>query len=205
MGTFSVTIGTRSEIGEVFFWQQANLRYRVFLNRLHWKLPDANPETQLELDQYDHKDTIYILCGNPVIACCRLIPTLNRHMITELWPELLNGRILGQSDVWEVSRFAVDTKSPGASSLATAEMLLAGFLYATERGITRLIVVTSSPFERLLRTLGVCLQRWGRIRDHDGSPIIAGEACLSHEMQTALLSNQVKFQTNFKEIALATA
>lgn len=203
--TIGTRIGTRSEIGEDLYRQQAHLRYQVFHGRLKWELPDANPESQLERDQFDHPDTIYVLSGNPVVACCRLIPTQSRHMISELWPGMLNGRHLGSPDTWEISRFAVNTAIPGITGLASISLLQAVHAYGTERGINSLIVVTSACFERFLRKSGVAIERWGVINDRNGQVIIAGEVPLTPELGVQLSRNGKLFHISFSDTALATA
>lgn len=199
-------IGTREEIGETLYFQQAQLRYHVFHERLDWSLPGVNSDAQTEHDQFDHPDTIYILVGDPVIACCRLIPTFRRHMITELWPQLLAGRRLGRHDAWEISRFAVNAAAPSISRQASALLMHTIVEYAIEHGIGSYVIVTSEHFDRFLRRSGVSVERWGVLDDSDGQPIIAGEFLVTQRLSERLIRNMKQLtHTSFSEIALATA
>lgn len=68
--------------------------------------------------------------------------------------------------IWEISRFAVDTKEhahTAAFSLGkTAGLLLADAVrFAIENDITRFVLVTSVAVERLLAGSGILIHRFG--------------------------------------------
>ena len=92
------------------------MRKRVFKDRMGWDVHVT--EGGLEVDQFDLDDTVYLLSLNEsrqVIGNWRLLPTTGSTMVRDVWPQFLDTLPMPCSpDVWESSRFAVD--SPAANS-----------------------------------------------------------------------------------------
>ena len=84
-------------------------RHRVFRQRLGWEVSSVGG---MEYDFYDEIDPMHVaacLPGGQVIASSRLLPTGGPYMLRDVFPELLRGESAPcASDVWEVSRFAVE-------------------------------------------------------------------------------------------------
>jgi acyl homoserine lactone synthase len=87
------------------------MRKRVFKDRMGWDVQVT--EGGLEVDQFDIEDTVYLLALNDdrqVIGNWRLLPTTGPTMIRDVWPQFLDTMAMPSSpDVWETSRFAVDS------------------------------------------------------------------------------------------------
>lgn len=85
------------------------LRNAVFRERMGWELQTEN---DLEIDQFDRPDTVYILVydDNKLVGSCRLIDCQEPYMISEIWPEYLQTIHIKQHS-WELSRFAVNHRA----------------------------------------------------------------------------------------------
>ena len=84
------------------------LRHEVFHDRLGWEVTTDNG---MEHDEFDHADPVYVLAKgdeDEVLGCWRLLPTIGPNMLRDTFPQLLHGQQAPQqTDVWELSRFAV--------------------------------------------------------------------------------------------------
>lgn len=139
-----------------------HLRYLAFRERLHWDIPTIG---ERERDDYDDLHPVYAIIrdGADVVACCRLLPTTNRYMLRNTFPELLGTQEAPMAhDVWEISRFAVtkEARSGLGFSALPAAMIREIVRYASVNGIREYVFVTTVGFERLLRRMGVHLERF---------------------------------------------
>lgn len=143
------------------------LRDSVFRKRLGW---DVNSVDGYERDHYDNLDPVYMISVKGAMetdGCWRLLPTTRPYMLKDTFPELLRGEPAPQHpQIWELSRFAVlpkcgrDIRQPNLSS-TTLEMIRAAIDFADRHSITTYVTVTSVALERLLRRIGIPLQRFG--------------------------------------------
>ena len=106
-----------------FLFDMHRLRARVFKEKMGWDV-QVTPDN-LEIDQFDLPDTVYLLALNKdsrVIGTWRLLPTTGPTMIRDVWPQYLDSISMPTApDVWEVSRFAIDplTKDPDEAARET--------------------------------------------------------------------------------------
>lgn len=141
-------------------------RYKVFYERLGWQVSVRNGK---EVDEFDDQDSVYVLTtaqSGEVIGGWRLRPTMRPYMLSDVFPELLYGsKAPTDRTVWEISRFAIeagDRKGPSYGFGNAARALLAGTLeFATRVGMTQCVMVVSVALERLLRSFGLRLHRFG--------------------------------------------
>lgn len=144
-------------------------RYRrhVFVEKLGWKLD--TPEG-LERDQFDRRDTVHVIARSAVgiVGCARLLPTTGPYLLSEVFPQLMNGEVPPCSpEVWELSRFAVlDPRGQhrGASQVPSAlaiEILSVAAAYVAAMEGRRMITVSPLAMERLLRKTGFHTHRAG--------------------------------------------
>lgn len=159
----------------------AAYRHRVFVERLGWQLAAHDG---MERDQFDRPDTVYVVARDEVgdvCGCARLLPTTRPYLLSEVFPQLLNGALpTSSADVWELSRFAaVDfnanmTSALGQFSSSVAiRVLEEAIACAAARGTRRLITVSPIGVERLLRRAGFHAHRAGPPMIVDGHPIFA--------------------------------
>lgn len=143
------------------------LRYRVFHERLGW---DVNVKDGQEFDQFDDEDSVYMLTvseSDEVRGGWRLRPTTRDYMLSGIFPGLLNGHVVPRHrNVWEISRFAIDTSVAGSTAAfsmgETARLLLVDSVrFAVQYGVTQFVLVTSVAVERLIAGTGVVIHRFG--------------------------------------------
>lgn len=169
------------------YQQVASYRHKVFVENLGWDLhsPDG-----LEQDQFDRPDTVYVAARDEmgeICGCARLLPSTRPYLLSEVFPQLLNGMAPPSSpDVWELSRFATinfnspdNFNSPNLSPLRqmssdiTLDLLYAVVDCAAKQEAKRLITVTTLGVERLMRNTGLQTHRAGPPMKIDGHLIIA--------------------------------
>lgn len=142
-------------------------RHKIFHQRLGW---DVKVTDGLEIDAYDSINPTYMIARNEereVEGCWRILPTTGNYMLKDTFPQLLRGeRAPVRKDVWELSRFAVESSAPGplvqATFSATSMKMIRVLLEFAERnGVNRYVTVTSVALERLMKHIGIPVQRFG--------------------------------------------
>lgn len=176
-----VLFGDAASLTDRVFQELGKYRRDIFVGKLGWELALTN---DLELDQFDRKDTIYVLArdeNHQVIGCARLLPTTRPYLLGEVFPNLLNGLAPPSStDVWELSRFAAtgDSGQGGCAgsqhpSKLALEILNVAADYARRQGAKRLITVSPIGMERLLQKTGFHTHRAGPPVLVAGHPTVA--------------------------------
>jgi acyl-homoserine lactone synthase len=108
--------------------QAFELRHRVFVDEKGWaalRRPDGR-----ETDQFDDEHAVHMLYieAGAVLGYQRLLPTTRPHLLTEVYPQLCDGRAPSGPDIWEWTRYCVAAGrrergrmlSPVAHALLTA-------------------------------------------------------------------------------------
>jgi N-acyl-L-homoserine lactone synthetase len=164
-----VVSGVGAGLPEGYYGRVAHYRHRVFVERLGWQL---DTQDGAEVDQFDRPDTVYVAIEDEqgdIAGCARLLPTTRPYLLSEVFPQLLNG-LPPPNDptIWELSRFAaMDFNSrsnvPLAqfSSSATAALMRGAMSTAASLGARRLLTVSPVGIERLIRRLGITAHRAG--------------------------------------------
>jgi len=143
------------------------LRHRVFHEKLGWQVSSIDGR---EIDAFDELDPTYMLAADRqghVSGTWRLLPTSGPYMLKDVFPQLLRGENAPQSQaIWEISRFAVSPRhdfSRGQANLNTIslEMIRAAYHFAIDQGISHYVFATSVALERIFRTLGLPIYRFG--------------------------------------------
>lgn len=144
------------------------LRSEVFHDRLGW---DVRVEHGREHDWFDLIGPHYLIAhehGMQALGCCRLLPTLGPNMLRDIFPSLLDGAPAPAApSTWEISRFAISDRCAGEGfgfGDLPAAMLADMFHFAASRGVEEIVGVTSAPIERMLRHLGLHVERLGTPR-----------------------------------------
>ena len=85
------------------------VRKFIFKDRMGWDVDISDDE--LEIDNYDLPETVYILARDDkkrISGVWRMLPSTSPSMIRDLWPEFLTEFPMPQDfSTWEVSRFGV--------------------------------------------------------------------------------------------------
>lgn len=166
MSNIVIAQENNSSISAGFFTDIFKLRHEIFLERLQW---DIETHDGLERDNFDDLDPFHIAVQNAqgsVDGCWRALPTMGSYMLKDIFPELLQGEAAPmESDVWEISRFAVRKGSAschkGYMSGITIQMVRSFYEFARRKNIKYYVTVTSVACERMLRQLGVNCWRMG--------------------------------------------
>ncbi len=173
--------GDAVSLSNQVFNELGQYRRDVFIEKLGWKLDSTDG---MELDQFDREDTVYVVArdkDNGVAGCARLLPTTRPYLLGDIFPNLLNGLPIPESeDVWELSRFAATghPDAPGVigsqhPSKLALDILRVAADYARSQGARRLITVSPIGMERLLKKTGFHTHRAGPPVLVDGHPTVA--------------------------------
>ncbi len=179
---------SRAELTPTVKLALARFRHRVFIDRLNWRLQEA--VIGFEIDQYDHEHTIYVIAldnQDEICGCARLLPTIFPYLLNERFPALLGDMPAPQhASVWELSRLAIH-RTHEASRMWPIKALLGAIVkYAVGHGAQQLIGVTVPSMERLLRRVGIAIQRIGPPIRIDGKQIVACGFNLDRQTHCAL-------------------
>ena len=141
--------------------QMFRLRARVFGERLGW---DVEIRDGRERDRFDDLDPVYFIgldAQDRVISCVRGLQTTGPHMLADVFNDILCGEPpLRSPNIWEATRFCVDTERLGAKggvagiSQATCALTIASIEYLRDAGITDAIAVVDPVFDRVMRRVG---------------------------------------------------
>ena len=162
-----IKIAPRREFKSKDLWEMHALRAKVFKGRLGWEVPVLSG---MEIDGYDALEPLYMMMREPggaLRGCWRLLPTEGPYMLKDSFPELLDGRPApADPQVWELSRFALETEGCGAFGFSgiTMESIAAVIRHGHESGLARYVTVTTTAIERMLRRAGVVTRRLGEPR-----------------------------------------
>lgn len=166
----AITIARAGEhgLGAPLLDSMYRLRSDVFHKRLGW---DVRVEDGREHDWFDLIGPHYVVAHDGdarALGCCRLLPTLGPNMLRDIFPELLDGApVPASASAWEVSRFALcDEGSQGGFGFSgiSSSIIAEVFRFIATQGAERLVGVTSAPFERMMRHMGLQVERLGAAR-----------------------------------------
>ncbi|MGQ7844428.1 acyl-homoserine-lactone synthase [Granulosicoccus sp. 3-233] len=192
-------LGTREHpaLNQSVLTRMHRLRHRVFRERLRWNVGSDNG---VEVDDFDALDPYYMVAleDGEATACWRLLPTTGPYMLRNTFQQLLRGEPLPeQRDIWELSRFAVLSPAQrfkGQIHLndVAFEMFDRLIQFADERRIRQYVTVVSTSVERLMKSNGISLRRFGdgQASDVDGIRSVACWVTLDQRTR-ASVSNAV--------------
>ncbi|BCM17764.1 acyl-homoserine-lactone synthase [Mesorhizobium sp. J8] len=156
------------------------LRYRVFKERLDW---EVDSKDQMEADAFDGYMPVYLLLKGSdwrTCGCVRLLPSTGPTMLRDTFPVLLGADIVPSTpDIWESSRFALDLpssapKAAGGLAQATYELFAGMIEFGLANDLTRIVTVTDTRMERILRLATWPLSRIGQPRPVGNTQAVAG-------------------------------
>ncbi|MEM6656555.1 MAG: acyl-homoserine-lactone synthase [Pseudomonadota bacterium] len=137
------------------------LRARVFGDRLGW---EVNIQNGRERDMFDDLYPAHVVSiddEGEVVGCMRLLQTTGPHMLSDVFHSILDGEPpLRSAQVWEATRFCVDTKRLGRGrgknsvSYVTSEVMIGSFEYAQQAGVLDSIAVIDPVMNRVLQRSG---------------------------------------------------
>jgi acyl homoserine lactone synthase len=150
------------------------------VDELGWDIPNKDG---MEFDQFDRDDTVHVVAhdsAGEVSAYSRLLPTLKPHLLSEVFPQLMDGHCLPRSeDTWELSRFTAQDSRRGPVSRSfvfspmAVELLHYSVSAAAGRGAKNLIFVGSPGMATLMSRAGFDVRRMGSPRIIGGHRLLA--------------------------------
>lgn len=152
------------------------IRYEIYVKQRRWRAV-ARP-INIEIDAFDNEHTLYVLAldtNGKIIGGSRLVPTLEPHLMSEVFPGLARGRPPRAAEIFEWTRFFVvpSLRTQGAPS-PIAGLVLCGLLETAQSlGIRQISVVCETFWPKRLRALGWTLIELGEVLEHPDGDIIA--------------------------------
>lgn len=117
-----------SRFSDLFFGQ-FQLRHREFIERQSYEVKTLDA---MEFDEYDTLASHYLVYtenGKDVLGCSRLTPINMGCMLADHFPELVDDPgIFTRPDIWEGTRFCVDSRLPPERRRRICEELAAGYI-----------------------------------------------------------------------------
>ena len=152
------------------------IRYEIYVKQRRWRAV-AQP-INIEIDAFDNEHTLYVLAldtNGKIVGGSRLVPTLEPHLMSEVFPVLAGGRPPRAAEIFEWTRFFVvpSLRTQGAPS-PIAGLVLCGLLETAQSlGIRQISVVCETFWPKRLRALGWTLIELGEVLEHPDGDIIA--------------------------------
>ena len=153
-------VDSRNKHADIDMLEKAyRFRHRFFVEHMKWEaLRKADGR---EIDQFDTDSAVHVIGlddQGSVYSYSRLLPTMEPHLLSDVYPELLQGadEPIGPT-IWEWTRASVDPNrregSRGAD-MATIQMSLGAVEACLKLGITHLSVQTHPMLLSRLIELG---------------------------------------------------
>ncbi|BCG86663.1 isovaleryl-homoserine lactone synthase [Mesorhizobium sp. 113-3-9] len=152
------------------------IRYDIYVKQRRWRA--VGRPINIEIDAFDNEHAIYVLAldtNGRIVGGSRLVPTLQPHLMSEVFPVLAGGRPPRAAEIFEWTRFFVvpSRRTQGASS-PIAGFVLCGLLETAQSlGIRQISVVCETFWPKRLRALGWTLTELGEVLEHPDGDIIA--------------------------------
>jgi acyl homoserine lactone synthase len=172
------------------------LRHRVFVQRLGWSVQSKSPADGLELDEFDHDDTIYVVArdtNGAVIAGLRLLETTGPYLLGSHFRGFVDGPLPCDPKVFEISRFVADPcrgRQVGGSDVVKA-LIWGAQSYGLAAGLSHYVSLSYIGLERMLSASECRIRRLGRPQEIDGRKCVALQFDVGHYLQYSCPSTRV--------------
>jgi acyl-homoserine lactone synthase len=156
--------------------QHHRIRHDIYVGERKW-MDLARPDGR-EVDQFDTVNAVYLLAVEPgkgVVGGSRLVPTLDPHLMSDVFPELANVRGVPRApDIYEWTRiFVVPAKRETGRLSRTAGIVYCGILeFCLSRRLSQISVVCEAYWIPRLLALGWKPQLLGEPIMKDGMTIV---------------------------------
>jgi acyl-homoserine lactone synthase len=161
------------------------LRHRVFVEERRWE--DLRRPDGRDVDQFDTADAIHVVVteGREPVAYTRLLPTTRPHLLSDIYPELLDGAELPRGPaIYEWTRCCVAPQQrEGHSSMSPAarELFLGIAECCVAAGIEALSVETHPVWITRLLELGWKARPLALPTTYKGETVVAMLAGVSEQ------------------------
>lgn len=152
------------------------IRYDIYVKRRQWRAV-ARP-INIEMDAFDTEHAIYLLAldgAGKIVGGSRLVPTLQPHLLGNVFPGLAPGGPPRAPDIHEWTRFFISPalRSRGGPSPVAGVVLCGVLEVALRLGIRQISVVCESFWPKRLRALGWSVVELGDVLQHEDGDIVA--------------------------------
>ncbi|GLS33554.1 acyl-homoserine lactone synthase [Mesorhizobium albiziae] len=152
------------------------IRHDIYVKQRKWKAL-ARP-IDIEIDAYDTQHAIYLLALDDsarIVGGSRLVPTSEPHLMSEVFPALVRGKLPSAADIFEWTRFfVVPAMRRRGKPSPVAGFILCGLLEVALRlQIRQISVVCEAFWPERLRSLGWTLTELGDVLAHPDGDIVA--------------------------------
>ncbi len=131
-------------------------RHEQFVERLGWEA--IRRSDGLEIDQFDHDRALHLALfhEDDVVGYSRLLPTTEPHLLSDIYPQIMNGGTWPRSpDIFEWTRCVVAKGEILINEVPASHILMTGVLeFCLVAGISSLIVETHPKLVDLLISTG---------------------------------------------------
>lgn len=175
--------------------KQFRLRHEVFVKERGWS--DFDVDGVHEKDQYDDEAAIYLVAADDagsVAGGFRLYPTVLPHMLSDHFPQLIDGALIQRRDVLELTRFAM--RKSERRSRHYFELLLAIQEYGLTEGLSGFTSVINPLRIPILQGFGLEIEPLGLPTMIDGEATIAvlfhvSESCFARVRKAVAIHEDV--------------
>jgi acyl-homoserine lactone synthase len=175
--------------------KQFRLRHEVFVRERGWS--DFDVDGVHEKDQYDDEAAIYLVAADDagsVAGGFRLYPTVRPHMLSDHFPQLIDGALIQRRDVLELTRFAM--RKSERRSRHYFELLLAIQEYGLTEGLSGFTSVINPLRIPILQGFGLEIEPLGLPTVIDGEATIAvlfhvSESCFARVRKAVAIHKDV--------------
>ncbi len=131
-------------------------RHDQFVERLGWEAC-RRPDNR-EIDQFDSDEAVHLplILDGSVVGYSRLLPTLKPHLLSDVYPHLMDGREWPRGKrIFEWTRCIAEASPKTIAGVPISNILMTGVLeYCLVAGIEMLVVETHPKLVNLLLTTG---------------------------------------------------
>ncbi len=151
-------------------------RKRVFVDQLKWQL--AVTGDQLEIDDYDRDDTLYLIvadaAGGGTLGSVRLLPTTGPHLLADAFAHLCEAGVPRGDDIWEITRLVTRPGLDRAAAERVREQLSVALVeFAVAEGVRHFTMMTHMAFLPAVMAVGWDCEPLGMPVTCDGVAIAA--------------------------------
>jgi acyl-homoserine lactone synthase len=157
--------------------QAFKLRYQVFVKERKWS--NLQRDDEREVDQFDTDDAVHLVAlhgdERRVVGGCRLLPTTQPYLLTDVFPQLCDKPIPRGPAIFEWGRlYVAAAHREGHAMSVTSTHIMAGMVeFCLDHGIDQLAVVSEMYWLPRFLALGLRPQPLGLPQDIENTPTIA--------------------------------
>ncbi|MFM2281549.1 MAG: hypothetical protein RLZZ444_3780 [Pseudomonadota bacterium] len=152
-------------------WQ---FRHRQFVDRLGWK--ELSSDDGRERDRFDTDDAIHLVVSkaNRVVGYTRLLRTSEPHLLSEVYPELMDGADWPRAaDIYEWTRCISDQEAGLIDEVQASHLLITAVLeFCLVAKIRGLIVETHPKLVNWMLETGYKVETLAAPKEMKGVPVV---------------------------------